>query len=113
MEGGVRDLERMHARCVGAASLLTGLAEAEICIAGRGAAEAAFARQLVMYPLHICGELSLSEVGRLVGRDRTTVTYAVTRVEDARDDPVLDERLDSVDALLRPLLTGDRVGAGS
>ena len=53
----------------------------------------AFVRQVGMYLAHVAGGLSLSEVGRLFGRDRTTVAHACGVIEDGRDDPLLDRLL--------------------
>jgi hypothetical protein len=47
-----------------------------------------------MYLAHIGGGLNLSEVGRLFGRDRTTVAHACSLIEDARDDERFDRMLD-------------------
>lgn len=52
-----------------------------------------FARQVAMYLVHVIGGLSLSEVGQLFARDRTTVAHACALVEDLRDDPMLDRCL--------------------
>jgi hypothetical protein len=38
--------------------------------------------------------LSLTDTGRLFGRDRTTVAHACCVVEDRRDDPAFDRALD-------------------
>lgn len=53
----------------------------------------AFARQVAMYLAHTCGGISLSEVGRIFARDRTTVAHACAVVEDMRDDPAFDRCL--------------------
>ena len=58
--------------------------------ASRGSPQTAFARQVAMYIAHVELGLSLSMVGCQFGRDRTTVSHACGRVEDRRDDPVLD-----------------------
>ena len=55
--------------------------------------KAAFARQVAMYLAHVAGGLSLTEVGRAFGRDRTTVAHACAVVEDARDDVLFDRSL--------------------
>jgi Bacterial dnaA protein helix-turn-helix len=60
---------------------------------GRCCGAVAFARQVGMYLAHVAGGLSLSEVGRLFGRDRTTVAHACGVIEDGRDDPLLDRLL--------------------
>jgi chromosomal replication initiation ATPase DnaA len=53
----------------------------------RGSPRAAFARQVAMYLAHVVCGLSLTEVGTLFARDRTTVSHACSVVEDRRDDP--------------------------
>lgn len=60
----------------------------------RGVARTAFARQVAMYLAHVACRLTLTEVGRLFGRDRTTVAHACRIVEDRRDDIALDRVLD-------------------
>lgn len=59
----------------------------------RGSPQTAFARQVAMYLAHVELGLSLSLVGAQFGRDRTTVSHACGRVEDSRDDPVVDTAL--------------------
>ena len=58
----------------------------EMRAAERGRASTAFARQIAMYLAHVHLGLSLSQVGRNFGRDRTTVAHACARVEDCRDN---------------------------
>jgi chromosomal replication initiation ATPase DnaA len=60
----------------------------------RGSPQMAFARQVAMYLAHVVCGFSFTEVGALFGRDRTTVAHACMVVEDRRDDPELDVRLD-------------------
>jgi chromosomal replication initiation ATPase DnaA len=54
--------------------------------AGRGSATEALARQTAMYLAHVNLGLSMSQVGALFGRDRTTVAHACACIEDFRDD---------------------------
>jgi chromosomal replication initiation ATPase DnaA len=73
----------------------------------RGAPDAAFARQVGMYLAHVGFGLSLTEVGHLFARDRTTVAHACTLVEDRRDDRCFDRALELLEGavcLLRPSL---------
>ena len=63
----------------------------------RGSPRAAFARQVAMYLAHVVCGLSLTEVGALFRRDRTTVAHACIVVEDGRDDPELDRRLEHLE----------------
>jgi chromosomal replication initiation ATPase DnaA len=60
----------------------------------RRSARAAFTRQVAMYLAHVVCGLTLTEVGMLFARDRTTVAHACGVVEDRRDDPDLDFRID-------------------
>lgn len=66
----------------------------------RGRAAAAFARQTAMYLAHVHFGLTLSQVGRNFGRDRTTVAHACARIEDSRDDPKVESVLACLEAAL-------------
>jgi chromosomal replication initiation ATPase DnaA len=61
---------------------------------GRGVRDIAEARQVAMYLAHVCCRMSLTEVGAMFGRDRTTVAHACLKVEYRRDDPSFDRALD-------------------
>ena len=63
----------------------------------RRQAPVAFARQVAMYLAHVAYGLTLTQVGTLFGRDRTTVAYACRIVEDLRDDYVFDIFLDHLE----------------
>ncbi len=67
----------------------------------RGEARTAFARHVAMYLAHITYGLTIAEVARAFGCDRTTALHACHRVEDLRDDPERDRRLDRLEGLLR------------
>lgn len=77
-----------------------GIGLAELRAEKRGRAAAAFARQTAMYLAHVHFGLSLSDVGRNFGRDRTTVAHACARVEDSRDDPKIESVLACLEASL-------------
>jgi chromosomal replication initiation ATPase DnaA len=53
-------------------------------------ASVAATRQLAMYLMHVALGRSLTDVGRMFGRDRTTVSHACARIEDLRDLPRFD-----------------------
>ena len=79
----------------------------------RGVARTALARQVAMYLAHVACGLTLTDAGRLFGRDRTTVAHACLIVEDRRDDPLFDRALDllgwAVPAMvLRPSLVSPK-----
>ena len=67
----------------------------------RGHPNVAFARQVAMYLAHVSCGLNLSDVGRLFGRDRTTVAHACSVIEDRRDEPGFDRALDLIEGIVR------------
>jgi len=78
-----------------------GVSEKEMDAMTRRSATAAFGRQVAMYLAHISFEMSLSRVASAFGRDRTTVSHACHLIEDRRDDPKFDLKLDGLEGLLR------------
>jgi hypothetical protein len=70
----------------------------------RGSARTAFARQVAMYLAHVACGVSLTDVGILFARDRTTVAHACGVVEDKRDDPDLDCRLEHLERAVASLI---------
>ncbi len=78
-----------------------GVAEKDMDALTRRNARVAFGRQVAMYLAHISFELSLSRVAMAFGRDRTTVSHACHLVEDRRDDPEFDARLEDLENILR------------
>lgn len=70
----------------------------------RGTPKVAFARQVSMYLAHVACSLSLTEVGILYGRERTTVAHACCLIEDRRDDPELDLKLDHLERAIVALM---------
>jgi len=71
----------------------------------RGRAEVALARQVAMYLAHVACGLTMSDTGRLFGRDRTTVAHACGVIEDRRDDPLFDRALDLLEWSVPALAT--------
>jgi chromosomal replication initiation ATPase DnaA len=71
----------------------------------RGRAKVALARQVAMYLAHVACGLSLTDAGRLFGRDRTTVAHACGVIEDKRDDPLFDRALDLLEWAVPSLAT--------
>lgn len=70
----------------------------------RRSARSAFARQVAMYLAHVACGLSLTDVGLLFRRDRTTVAHACTVVEDRRDEASVDLLLDRLEHAVRGLV---------
>ena len=71
----------------------------------RGVRNIALARQVAMYLAHVSCGMSLTEVGAMFGRDRTTVAHGCLKVEYRRDDPVFDRALDLLGWALPTLVT--------
>jgi chromosomal replication initiation ATPase DnaA len=92
-DGVCRCIETLVSAALGASLI-------ELRGARRGRAPVAFARQTAMYLAHVHFGLSLSQVGRNFGRDRTTVSHACARVEDSRDDPKFERVLACLEAAL-------------
>ena len=84
----------------------TGVPAREIAAPGRCAATVADARQLAMYLAATGFSWTLARVGAAFGRDRSTVSHACRRVEDRRDDPAFDARVDELEACLRAAPAG-------
>lgn len=57
---------------------------------GRTTLEVSRVRQLAMYVAHVTLGLSMAEVGKGFGRDRTTVLHACHLIEDMRDEEEFD-----------------------
>ena len=62
----------------------------EIRKPGRSSLGVSRVRQVAMYVAHVVLRLSMTDIGRAFGRDRTTVLYACHLVEDLRDDADFD-----------------------
>lgn len=58
-------------------------------------------RQIAMYLAHVALELSMRDVGRGFGRDRTTVLYACHQIEDMREDKEFDQIVGRVEQIVR------------
>lgn len=69
----------------------------------RGPATVALARQTAMYLAHVGGQLTLTEVGRLFERDRTTVAHACALIEDRRDNPQFDQVMELLERAIKAL----------
>jgi chromosomal replication initiation ATPase DnaA len=66
----------------------------------RSRAPVALARQVAMYLTHVAYGFTLTDVGRLFSRDRTTAAHACRLIEDKRDDPAFDVSLDCLETAL-------------
>jgi len=92
-EGGeILAFDALRGRDADGAYLVTLIAEASgvpallLLHPSRCDADAADARQLAMYLMHVVLQRPYMEVGRYFGRDRTTVAHACRRIEDKREE---------------------------
>lgn len=71
-------------------SALFNVSSKELRQTGRTSNGVARVRQIAMYVTHVSLGVTMQEVGRGFGRDRTTVRHACHLVEDMRDDEDFD-----------------------
>lgn len=89
----VHSLERSVELCecmIDIAAALYNVSGRDLRHPGRSSHPVARVRQIAMYVAHVVLGLSMNEVGRGFGRDRTTVLYACHLVEDMREDQEFD-----------------------
>jgi chromosomal replication initiation ATPase DnaA len=67
----------------------------------RGQAQVALARQVAMYLLHCAFSISLTDIGYIFCRDRTTVSHACKIIEDRRDEATFDYILNNLENIVR------------
>ncbi len=67
----------------------------------RGRADVALARQVSMYIARVSLSFSLTHVGQMFDRDRTTVAHACEVVEQHRDDPEFDRAITRLEHVVR------------
>ncbi|MCC0044202.1 MAG: chromosomal replication initiator DnaA, partial [Brucellaceae bacterium] len=73
------------------AAAIFNLPSRELRQPGRCADAISRVRQIAMYVTHVVLGLSMTEIGKGFGRDRTTVMHACHLVEDLRDDDDFDQ----------------------
>lgn len=92
LDGGIRGDNALEVcECMmDIASALFNVSGKELRRPGRTALEVSRVRQIAMYVTHVILGVSMADVGRGFGRDRTTVVYACHLIEDMRDDEDFD-----------------------
>lgn len=58
-------------------------------------------RQIGMYVVHVTLGMTMSEVGRAFGRDRSTVAHACHLIEDMREDRDFDRIIHTVETVIK------------
>jgi len=93
------DRDEAHRRLILAlAAVWSGLSVEALSDGARGDARLARARHLACYLGHVGLGLSRARVALLVGRDRTSVSYACARIEAERDEPSFDRDVSRLEA---------------
>lgn len=85
---------------VAAVALEFGLPELRLRSERRGNAQICFARQVAMYLVHVIYNVNLTRTAQLFGKDRSTVSHGCAVVEDSRDDPIFETKLDRLERYL-------------
>lgn len=88
-----RRAERSIELCEGmidVASAFFNVPSKEVRRPGRNGMAIARVRQIAMYVSHVVLRITMNEIGRGFGRDRTTVLHACHLIEDMRDDADFD-----------------------
>lgn len=80
-----------------------GVPELTLTSSTRGRRHATQARQVAMYLLNGVFSLTQTRIAELFGRDRSTVAHACHVVEDTRDDPLFDAKIERLEDLLYPM----------
>jgi chromosomal replication initiation ATPase DnaA len=88
---------------------LFGVSSKELRRPGRTSQEVARVRQIAMYVTHVVLRVSMRDVGRGFGRDRTTVVHACHLIEDMREDADFDRIVSMVERVAIAAFR-DRVG---
>lgn len=63
-------------------------------------------QQIAMYVCHVALQLTMTDIARGFGRDRTTVGYACARVEDRRGDRAFDDLVGAVERVVNAVFAG-------
>jgi chromosomal replication initiation ATPase DnaA len=79
-----------------------GLTLADLLCTTRSQAHIAAARQLAMYLVNVKLGRTMTEIGTLFGRDRTTVSYACRSIEDRREG-AFDRDIEKLEAAIDDL----------
>jgi chromosomal replication initiation ATPase DnaA len=85
----------------------------ELLSTKRGVPAAAEARQLAMYLLHVLVGRPQDVVAALLGRERSTVSYACRLMEERRDDPAFEAEIAAIEHRFFPAESADEQAEGS
>ena len=101
--------ERIFENCdrvVDIAAALFNVSGKELRSPARGGLAVSRVRQIAMYIAHVVLGLSMNEIGRGFGRDRTTVMHACHLIEDMRDDEEFEVHVRMMERIVEAALKG-------
>jgi len=84
-----------------AVALEFGIPHTEILTRTKGTSRVAFGRQVGMYLLNVVYNVNVTRVGRAFNRDRSTASHACRVIEEMREDPVLDRKIQALESFLK------------
>lgn len=88
---------RLAALMMHVVAAVTGIEPGRIAV-GNKEPRAAMARQVAMYLAHTGLDWTQARTGIAFGREKSTVSYACSRVEDRREDADFDRRIAQLEA---------------
>lgn len=94
-----QDIQRAQL-IIAAVTLEFGTPILDINSRNRGANELCLARQVSMYLMNVIFGVSLTRIGRVFNRDRSTASHACNVIEDYREDPLLDKKIARLELFL-------------
>jgi len=106
--------EQVMASCecvIDLASAFFNVSGKELRRPGRCADDISRVRQIAMYVAHVVLGLSMADVGKGFGRDRTTVMHACHTIEDMRDDEDTDAIVLRMERVVGAAFRGHRLFA--
>ena len=94
-----QDIQRAQL-IIAAVTLEFGTPQLDITSNKRGANDVCLARQVSMYLMNVIFGISLTRIGNVFNRDRSTASHACNVIEDYREDPILDKKIARLELFL-------------
>ena len=89
--------------CIEIAANFFGVAQSDLLAPARGRWPVAKARQLAAYLAHVAFGHPLAVIAPWFGRDRATLRFGCAAIEDMRDNPDFDRRLEAIERHLNDI----------
>lgn len=92
-----RELHLAHLVATWLAASAHHISPADLCLTRRGRADIVAARQFAIHLVHVVFGFDCAATARVFKRDRRTVARACAHIENLRDHPEADRRLDDLE----------------